>query len=514
MELMVAERERGQRRGRQARAAERPQAPFVQPRRRIESYPIASTEQVDEIHRRSLQILQEVGIAFYDDGAVARLKQHGVDVDDEMVARFDPELVMDYVAKAPSEFVWRARNPERNLVIGGDHIAFGAVVGPPYIDDLKNGRRSSTYDDLVTTIKLTSALDALHFQTAETVVTGDIPFHERALDLMYAHVVYGDKPIMGHYSLGITAYDSVEMAKIAFGEDVVANEHVLVGVINISSPRRLDDRMLGTIEEYASANQALCITPFILAGAMGPASILGTIVQSNAETLAGIAYTQMVNPGTPCVYGPFLASVDLQSGSPVMGSAESALTNLMSSQLADLYDLPFRPAGAYVSSKVPDVQTGIEAALSMVPSMLSRPNFVLHAAGWMENGLTTSLEKIVLDAELLGVMLRLAEGVSWDEEEWAMDAIVNEVPPGGHHLGTQHTLDRFRTAFHRAELFDYDGYETWKAAGGTSAQERATAKVDAVLDAYVQPAIDDAIVAAMKDYMGRRRSEIDPADFQ
>ena len=272
--------------------------------------------------------------------------------------------------------------------------------------------------------------------------------------------------------------------------------------------------MLGTIEQYATANQALCITPFILAGAMGPATILGTVTQANAESLAGIVYTQMVRPGTPCIYGPFLASVDLQSGSPVMGSAESALTNLLSSQLARRYDLPFRPAGTYASAKTPDVQTGMESAMSMLPSMLAQPNFVLHAAGWMENGLTTSIEKFVLDAELLGVMLRFAGGVSWEEDEWAMDPILNEVPPGGHHLGTAHTFERFRDAFYRAELFDYDSFETWKAAGAADSQERAHAKAMSLLGEYEQPPIDTSMVEALEDYMGRRRAELDPADFQ
>lgn len=489
-------------------------APIVQPLSRIDPYAVATEDQIEQIHETSLRILEEAGLAFYDERAVARLREHGVDVDDESIARFDRSLVEEYLAMAPETFRWRARNPERSVTIGGRHIAFAPVAGPPYIDDLERGRRSSTHADLIDLIKLTQASPHLHTQGSEIVVSGDVPFHERALDLTYAHLRYGDKPIMGHYGLGITAYDSVEMAKVAFGEDVVASEHVLLGIINISSPRRLDDRMLGTIEQYAGANQALCITPFILAGAMGPATILGTVTQANAETLAGIVYTQMVRPGTPCVYGPFLASVDLQSGSPVMGSAESALTNLLAGQLARRYHLPFRPSGTYASAKVPDVQTGMESVMSMLPSMLCQPNFVLHAAGWMENGLTTSLEKFALDAELLGVLLRFAGGISWDDDEWALDSILHEVQPGGHHLGTAHTFERFRTAFHRAELFDYDSFETWEAAGALTSQDRASAKVRAMLDAYEQPPMDDGAREALDEYVARRRTEIDPADFQ
>jgi trimethylamine--corrinoid protein Co-methyltransferase len=288
----------------------------------------------------------------------------------------------------------------------------------------------------------------------------------------------------------------------------------LLATINVSSPRRLDDRMLGTLKAYARANQIVMLTPFILAGAMGPAAVLGTVAQANAEALAGIVFAQMVRPGTPCIYGPFLAVVDLQSGAPVFGAAESIHAQLLAAQMARHYALPFRAAGSYVSGKQPDSQSGIEAALSMFPSMLTRPNFVLHAAGWMENGLTTSYEKFMLDLEMLGVFHRYAQGISWDDDEWALEAVLEEVPPGGHHLGTQHTLARFRTAFHRPELFDYDSFEQWKAAGAVGAEERAAQSWPALLERYEQPPLDDAIDEELQDYIARRRTEIDPADFQ
>jgi len=477
-------------------------------------YRIASEEHITQVHDVSLRILEEAGIAFYDDESLSILAANGAEVGPDSVVRFDRNLIEAKLADAPSQWRHLGRDPDKSATIGGNHIVFAPVAGPPYVQDAGGGRRPGTYADLVNFIKMANATPYLHCQGTEIVVPNDVPFHERALDINYAHIRWGTKPMMGHYPIGLTAQDSVAMARIVFGEDVVASERVLLCVINVSSPRRLDDRMLGSLKTYARANQAIVVTPFILAGAMGPAAVLGTVAQANAEVLATLAFAQMVRPGTACVYGPFLASVDLQSGSPVMGSAESMLAQALCGQLAARYNLPFRAAGTYVSSKAVDMQAGFEGAMSMLSSMLLRPNFVLHAAGWMENGLTTDYEKFALDIELLGVFHRLAAGVSWDDDEWALESVLHEVPPGGHHLGTAHTLERFRTAFHRATLFDTSSYEQWKDAGSKDAAERGGAAWRALLDQYEDPGLDDAIDAELQEFMARRRPQIDPAAFQ
>lgn len=474
---------------------------------------MASAEQEDLIHDMSMRILEEAGIAFYDDEAEKRLRGAGVAVDNQQVARFDRSMIEELVAKAPSSFVHGARNPERSVTIGGDNIAFAPVAGPPFVHDLDRGRREGTLEDLNNFVKLTYMSPYLHISGTEICTPGDVPFHERALDINYAHYCYSDKPVMGHYPIGKAAFDSVEMARRVFGPDRVAEEHFLLGVVNVSSPRRLDDRMLGLVHEYARANQALVVTPFILAGAMGPAAILGTVAQANAEALATIAYAQLVKPGTPVIYGPFLAAVDLQSGAPVFGTAESLMAQFLVAQMARRYQLPFRGAGQYISSKVPDMQAGYESVMSMFPSMLSQPNFVLHAAGWTESGLVASYEKFVLDLELSGIYLRFAQGISWDDDEWAMDSLLS-VSPGGHHLGTDHTMGRFRTAFHRTSHLDYNSFEQWKALGSEWSDRRANKAWKALLASYEPPPLDDAINDALQDYMMRRRPELDPSDYQ
>lgn len=477
-------------------------------------YDITTEEQVAAIHDASMRILEEAGIAFYDDESLRILADHGADVGDGSIVRFDRDLVAEYLAACPSSFTHTARNRDRSVEIGGSAMVFAPVGGPPYVHDRAGGRRLAQLDDLVTFIKLTQATPYLQCQGSEIVVPNDVPFHERGLDIVYSHFRYGDKPVMGHYPIGVSARDSVDMARIVFGGDVVATHHVLLATINVSSPRRLDDRMLGALKVYARANQIVMITPFILAGAMGPASILGSVAQANAEALAGIVFAQMVRRGTPCIYGPFLAVTDLRTGAPSFGTAETILAQYLTAGMARSYGLPFRASGAYTSGKYPDSQSGIEAALSLYSSLLTQPNFVLHAAGWMESGLTTSYEKFMLDLDVLGSFHRYARGVSWDDGEWAFDAVLHEVAPGGHHLGTRHTLERFREAFHRPELFDNDSFETWSAAGATSAEERASVAWRRLLDRYERPPLDDAVDDQLIEFMARRRTEIDPAAFQ
>lgn len=487
----------------------------VQPLMQIPAYNLGTEEQLDLVHHYSMRILEEAGIAFYDEESRAILRDHGIEVDDDHIARFDRELIGEYLAKAPSEWVHVARNRANDVVMGGNHIVFAPVAGPPYVEDISGGgRREGTLADLINFIKMAQTSPYIHNQGTEIVTPNDVPYQERHLDIVYNHFKFGDKPTMGQYPIGMCARDSVDMARIVFGSDFVENNTVLLGVVNVSSPRRLDDRMLGLMKAYSRSGQSLVMTPFILAGAMGPAAVLGTVAQANAEAVAAIVFAQMLNPGTPCVYGPFLAAVDLQSGSPVFGSAESVLAQMLVAQMARRYNLPFRGAGTYVSTKTVDAQAGYESVMSMFSSLLVRSNFVLHGAGWLENGLTSGYEKFAWDNEMLGVFQRLLSGVSWDEEEWAMESILNEVPPGGHHLGTAHTLDRFRTAFHRADLFDYNSYEQWKTKGFPSAVERASSKAQQLLDSYEQPPLHDSIDEELLAFVARRRTEVLPSDFE
>ena len=373
-------------------------------------YELLTPDGLERVHQASMRILAEFGIDFYDEEVRAILKEHGADVRGETVF-FDPALVEQYVALAPGQFTQLARNPEHNVVIGGNQMVFAPVYGPPFVLDLDGGRRDATLADFQNFVKLAYLSPYIHHSGGTIVEPTDEPVSTRHLDMVFSHVKWSDKAFMGSVTSAANAADSVAMAEIVFGAERIREQPALLSLINVSSPRRYDDRMLGAIKVYARARQGLIITPFILAGAMGPTTLAGTVAQQNAEALAGIALAQMIEPGTPVVYGSFLTNIDLQSGSPVFGSPESQVGLYASGQLARRYNLPFRGGGMFSSSKVPDAQAGYESVMVMLPTAMARTNFVLHAAGWLENGLVAGYEKFLLDCEILGMFHTWARGM-------------------------------------------------------------------------------------------------------
>jgi trimethylamine--corrinoid protein Co-methyltransferase len=476
-------------------------------------YELLDAEGLDRLHQASMRILSEFGIDFYDAEVRAILKDHGADVRGDTVF-FDEALIAKYVAMAPHQFTQLARNPEHNLLIGGNQVVFAPVYGPPFVQDLDGGRREATLVDFQNFVKLANSTPYIHHSGGTIVEPTDEPVSTRHLDMIFSHIKYGDRAFMGSVTAGPNAADSVAMAEIVFGADAIREQPALLSLINVSSPRRYDERMLAAIKVYARARQALIITPFILAGAMGPTTIAGTVAQLNAEALAGIALCQMIEPGTPVVYGSFLSTIDLQSGSPTFGSPESQLGLYASAQLARRYGLPFRGGGMFASSKLPDAQAGYESVMVMQPTILARTNFVLHAAGWLENGLVAGYEKFVLDCEILGMLHTWAKGIDLSDESLAFDAIA-EVPPGGHYLGTAHTMRHFRDAFYRAELFDYNSAEQWELNGAEDSYTRASRKVKQVLAGYQPPALDPGMEEALREFVTRRKAAIalEPHDF-
>lgn len=476
-----------------------------QPLHRLPVYDLVDPETLELIHQASMQILAEVGIAFYDDEALAILREHGAEVDSDSVARFDPALIETYLALAPSQFTQLARNPDNNMVIGGDALCFAPVYGPPYVLDLGRGRREATLVDFQNFVKLAYLSPYIHHSGGTIVEPTDKPTETRHLDMIYSHIKYSDKAFMGSVTSAENAADSVRLAEILFGAEQIQAAPALLSLINISSPRRLDDRMLGALKVYARAGQATIITPFVLSGAMAPVSIAGTVAQLNAEALAGIVFAQMCRPGAPVVYGSFQTTIDLQSGAPVFGAPESQLSLYLSAQMARRYNLPFRSGGMFTSSKIPDIQAGFESIMAMLPAVMARVNFILHAAGWLENGLSAGYEKFVLDCEILGMFHKYLEGVDFSEDGFALDAI-QSVPPGGHHLGTPHTMRYFRSAFYRAELFDYNSAEQWAIDGSKDGYHRAQDKVRRLLREYQPPDLDPGREEALNEFITRRKS--------
>lgn len=463
-------------------------------------------EGLEQIHAASLDILENIGIDFLDDEALAIWQAAGARADH--AARhvwIDRGLLLECIASAPPSFTWRARNPLHDVFIGENAIAFGPNGGMVFTHDLEFGRRPGVMADFEAFLKLSQMTPALHFASWEQVTMHDVPVSERHLRRLYAGMMLTDKPLMEAAHGRIITGDNVEMARILFG-DAGGNlpaDPVIGDVINVNSPLRFDERMLGGLITYARAGQATFITPFILAGAMSPISMAAALAQQNAEALAGVALTQLVRPGAPVIYGGFTTNVDMKTGNPAFGTPEGAWALLVGAQLARRYRLPYRASGALTNAKLPDAQAAYETMWSVWPAVLAHSNLIMQAVGWLDGGLTASFEKFIIDAENLAMFARFLDGFTVDEDALAL-AMIAEVGPGGHHFGTTHTRARFRNEHYQSRLADRRPFDAWAEGGGLDAAQRAHLIWKRMLAEYQPPPLDEGIRDALGDYVARR----------
>jgi trimethylamine--corrinoid protein Co-methyltransferase len=386
------------------------------------------------------------------------------------------------------------------------NTVFAPNYGSPFVRDLDGGRRYATLADFENIVKLAYSSPYIHHSGGTVCEPVDIPVNKRHLDMVYSHLKYSDKPFMGSVTAMSRAQDSVDLARIGFGGDL-QDRTVMTSLINASSPLVWDETMLGSADVYAQNNQACIFTPFILAGAMAPVTVAGVCAQSLAEAMVGMTFAQLVRPGAPVILGSFASSMSMQTGAPTFGTPEPALVLYVMAQLARRMGVPFRSGGGLCASKVADAQAAYESANTMQPTMLGGVNFVLHAAGWLEGGLTFGFEKFMLDVDQLGAWHTFAKGVDMSENGQAVDAIVGN-EPGMHYLGTAHTLANFETAFYRSNTADNNSYEQWLEEGETDASMRANKLFKKSLADYEPPALDDAIDAELRDFIARRKSEM------
>ena len=431
-------------------------------------------------------------------------KQAGAEVSGERV-RFPLGMLREIIGTAPSLFTQHARNSARNVEIGGKNTVFAPVYGSPFVTDLDQGRRYGTIEDFRNLVKLAYLSPWMHHSGGTVCEPVDLPVNKRHFDMVYSHLKYSDKPFMGSVTAPERAEDSVKMAQIVFGEDFVDQNCVMIQLINANSPLVFDGTMLGALKVYARANQACIVSPFILAGAMSPVTISGTLSQVLAEALAGCALTQLCRPGAPVVFGAFVSSISMQSGAPTFGSPEGTLLLNGAAKLARRAGLPFRSGGSFTASKSPDAQSAQESVHTLTATVQSGVNFCLHAAGWLEGGLCSSFEKFIMDCDQLGMMHTLANGVDLSTEALALDAL-EEVGPGGHFLGAAHTQRNFESAFYRSTVADNNSFEQWQAEGELDAAKRANAIWKQQLQEYTGPDLDPAIDEALLDFMAQRKA--------
>jgi trimethylamine--corrinoid protein Co-methyltransferase len=453
-----------------------------------------------------MTVLEEIGIDFRDEEAIALWKQAGADVKGQRV-RLPRELVMAKLSTIPETFVQHARNPERNVVIGGRHTVFAPTYGSPFVRGFDNVRRYGTIEDLRTFIKLAYLTPHMHHSGGVICEPVDVPVPKRHLEMVYSHIKFSDKPFMGMVTAKERAEDTVTMARILFGDAFLDENTCLISVVNCNSPLVWDGTMLAALKVYARANQAVLVTPFIMAGAMSPASTAGAVAQLNAEVVAGLAFTQLVRPGAPMVYGCFVSTVSMQSGAPMMGTPEPAQMIYLSTQLARKYKVPVRAGGMLCGSKIADAQAAYESVQTMIPTVLGGTNFVLHSAGWLEAGLCAGYGKFVLDADQVGMLERFCRGVDLGPEGLAMDAL-REVGPGGHYLGCAHTRRHYTTAFYLPQTCDNNSFEQWQAEGELDANARALVTARKILDEYEAPPLDPGIDEALQAFIAKRKAEL------
>ena len=478
--------------------------------RNIPNLEVLNAEALEIIEANAETVLEEIGVNFVENpAALERWKAAGADVEGERV-RLPKGLARELCKTAPQQFTQMARNPEKSVVIGGNSLVLAPVYGPPFVRDAAGGRRYATMEDFRKFVKLTYMSKWLHHSGGTVCEPTDVPVNKRHLDMLHAHMTLSDKPYMGSVTEPERAADSVEMSEILFGKDFVANNTVMTSLININSPLTFDATMMGALEVYAAANQASIISPFIVGGAMAPVSVAGTLTQVLAETMAGVAYSQLIRPGAPVIMGAFVTSIDMNSGAPTFGTPEAAQITYGAGQLARRLGLPYRSAGSFCGSKLPDAQAAYETANSLNTGLLAGVNFMLHAAGWLEGGLVSSFEKFVMDADQLGILQKLAEGVSVDENAQAMDAL-REVGPGGHFLGCAHTQANFKSAFWRSDLLDYKPFETWADEGERDTIQLASLKVEKLLSDYQAPELDPSIREALDAYVAQKKASMPDA---
>jgi len=466
--------------------------------------------QVEAIDAASMDILENVGVVFRDEIALADWTAAGAKVVGERVY-LDRGLVRDLIATIPETFTYHARNPANNIPLGGNRAMFVPMTGAPYLRDLEDVRRNPLMEDLAMFHKLSHMLPALHSSAHHIVEPYDHPISQRHLQITYSSMKHSDKTFMGMTTSPKNAEDVIEMCAILFGDDFIDTHPVVTGNCNGNSPLVWDETMLGAMRAFCRRNQPVLCSPFVLGGANTPASVPATVAQLNAEALSALAYTQVIRKGAPAIYGHYLSTVSMKSGAPMAGTPEISQMNFMIGQMARHYGVPWRTSNTLGGAKTFDAQAGYESATTLSAVMHAGANYIWHSAGWNEAGMHCSVAKFIVDAEQCAMAYRMAQGLRWDDFDTALSA-VPDVGPGGHYLGHPHTQENFQQAFFMPEMFDNNSIEQWVAEGSVEITERALTHAKALLAAYEEPKLDAGVNEALLDYIARREREIPAAD--
>ena len=507
---MARERRAGGRRGKSGRTAVGiDQLPWQQVCNTYPPFEMLNPDQMDQLHATSMRVLSEAGIRVMGDNVLDIFERAGAIVDrDTKTIRIDEAIVTETLKTVPTEFTLTARNRVKQITLGGNHVNFGLVAGPPNVHDCINGRRQGNYEDYCNFIRLAHHFNAIHLIGNQVMAPIEMPANNRHLDTYNANLTYSD---LSFHCTAIgrgRAMDGINMMAISRGQKPkeMLGDPGVITIISVNSPRLFDDAMGDGLIAMAEYGQPVTVTPFTLMGAMTPVTLPAALAQQNAEALFGVVLTQLVNPGTPVMYGSFTSNVDMKSGAPAFGTPENAKANIVGGQLARRYGIPYRTSNANASNVV-DLQAAYETMMATWGAVLGGANIVYHAAGWLEGGLTASYEKFIMDVEIIQNMIEFLKPMKFDTDELGLDTI-KSVPTGGHFFGVDHTMQRYETAFYKPMLSDWQNYESWEAAGAKDALQRATETWQQALGEYEAPEMDLAVREELDAYIAKRKEEI------
>ena len=473
-----------------------------------------SDDQIADIDARSKKLIAQYGLEVMCPKARALYRAAGADVDEAReIVRIDEALLTNLISTAPSSFTLHSYNKEKQITVGGNHINFGMVSGPPNVHDMVTGRRAGNFVDYQNFIKLGQSFNCIDFFGNQTLSPSDLPVNTRHLDTNLVNFKLTDKPFLS-MSIGATrVMDTAHMMAIARGCEItdLADAPAVMTNISINSPRKFDAEMSSALIALAEIGQPVVITPFTLMGAMTPATLAGALLQQNAEALFAIALSQIVRKGAPIVYGGFTSNVDMKSGAPAFGTPENSLANMAGGQLARYYNVPYRTSACSASNCV-DAQAIWETQMALWGAVQGHGNMIYHAAGWQEGGLVASYEKLVVDCEMLQAMSQILAPITFTDDDFGQDAH-EEVPPGGHFFGAQHTMSRYQNAFYQPFLSDWTNYEGWVEKGQKDTVARATEIWQKMLADYQAPALSEAKVEALEAFVAKRKTEIGTAEI-
>ncbi len=476
---------------------------------RLAPVEVLSADQVEAIHHSSLEVLAHIGIKVLHGQSRDLLARAGAQVDEgSQMVRMDPALVEEKIALAPSTFAVRARNHRKSIHIGASHLVFATVGGPSFVSDLDRGRRAGTLAELHDLIRITQALDIIHVNASCSFEPMDLPVESRHLDRYLAVCTLSDK-VWSNSLLGAErARDGIEMARISNGlsEEDLLRQAVVIGNINSNSPRQFDASMCEGLSVMARARQPVVVTPFTLSGAVAPVTLAGALAQQNAEALFGISLAQIMSPGTPVIYGGFTSNVNMKTGSPAFGTPEYVQAAQATGQLTRRYNIPYRSSNTNTSNTV-DAQAAYESQMSLWGAVMGHANVLFHSAGWLEGGLVCSLEKLIIDAEMLQMISAYLQPITVDEDTLAFETI-REVEAGGHYFETAHTLERYKSAFYTPLVSDWNNYEAWTDSGSLDTAARANRIWKALLAEYQAPPIDSGVQQELETYVAKRKEAL------